>query len=97
MREAVRQLSTMGQFPAESNADQQQVERFETLLTSVAPPLTIEEAGVLAGLLGPDEFFGGGWTILHLLESMPEWPIDDVLRRIAQPWQDRMRNRLKKF
>jgi hypothetical protein len=47
------------------------MERQEELLRSIVSPVTDDEARALITLLGPDDYFGGAWTVVHLFESAP--------------------------
>jgi hypothetical protein len=44
-------------------------------------------------LFGPDDCFGLGWTLLHLIETAPGWPIKAVLDGSQGEWIDRLRER----
>ena len=59
----------LGPFPASHDADEHDIDRRGTLLTSITPPVTLEEATALLTCFGPDEAFGLAWTLLHLIET----------------------------
>jgi hypothetical protein len=48
-----------------------------------------EEAGALARLFGPDDCFGLAWTLVHLIESAPEYL--DHLPVHENEWISRLR------
>jgi hypothetical protein len=75
MREAVRKLAALGPMPSSQNANVQKIKEYQDLISSIAPPISDEEARALVGLFGPDECFGLGWSLLHLIESSPGWPL----------------------
>jgi hypothetical protein len=69
IRPEVQQLVDLGPFPASRDADEHDIDRRGALLTSIKPPVTVEEASVLLTCFGPDEAFGLAWTLLHLIET----------------------------
>ncbi len=71
IRPEVRKLVELGPFPPSRDADERDIERRGTLLTSIVAPITREEALALLGCFGHDEAFGLAWTLLHLIESAP--------------------------
>lgn len=79
MREAILRLQSLGSLPSESESEVPQLVEFEELVTSIIPPVSDEEAQVLVGVFGPDETFGAVWTLIHLIETAPGWPLLDAL------------------
>ena len=53
---------------------------------SLSSPVSDEEAKALLTLFGSDDYFGASWTILHLIESAPNWPIDECLTNTSNEW-----------
>jgi hypothetical protein len=95
MRDVICRLVELGPIPDE-DADAEQIRRHESLLGEAyneLRPVTDDEARALIGLFGPDECFGLAWTILHLVESAPGWPLWDVLGELEKPWVARLRER----
>lgn len=91
VREEVRQLVDMGPFPSEDTATEADLKERETLLKQIQRPVTNEEARVLVTLFGPpDTCFGLAWTLLHLIETAPGWPIAECLNGDNE-WQARLR------
>jgi hypothetical protein len=86
VRDEVIGLERLGPLPASTQADERLIAEWEKLLKTVMPPLTDEEARILAGLFGPDDCFGLAWTLLHLIETAPNWPLRDCLEGNANPW-----------
>jgi hypothetical protein len=100
MRQKIEELVRLGPLPSEEQADDEYLERFEKTLKEVTQdakqePLTNEEAKALVGLFGPDECFGGAWTLLHLIESAPGWPIEECLRDTSNEWVSRLNRRIE--
>ena len=94
MRPAVQELATLGPLPSEDEATEEQVLHYQELLTSLTRPATDQEARVLVTLFGPDECFELAWTLLHLIESAPGWPLPDFLADTdANEWHVRLRRR----
>ncbi|MCQ8120015.1 hypothetical protein, partial [Methylomonas rosea] len=63
------------------------------LLLSVTKPVSNEEARALVKLFGPDGCFGLAWSILHLIESAPSWPLTDCLVNSSNEWVALLRDR----
>ena len=95
MRPEVAELVALGPFPAEDAASDEDVERREALVRGITPPLTDEEARAMVTLFGPDDFYGGAWTLLHLIETAPGWPLEDALLNEDNEWIRRLRKRLQ--
>ncbi len=93
MQLAVEELMKIGPLPNSLNADLIKLEKFQNLLTKVEKPISDDEAKVLIQLLGPDDCFGLAWTLLHLIETAPGWPIKDCLNGTGNEWVDRLRER----
>ena len=88
MRLVVRDLVTLGPFPDEESATDNELKRRGELLEAIAQPTTDEEACALVGLFGPDSCYEMAWTLLHLIESAPGWPLEDCLARYQGEWID---------
>ena len=94
MRQAVQALATLGPLPGEDEATEEQLRHYQELLASLTPPATDQEARILVTLFGPDECFELAWTLLHLIESAPGWPLPDLLADSdANEWHARLRRR----
>jgi hypothetical protein len=72
---------SLGQLPAADALTERQAERFAEFLGHLPDAPTGVEAAALVGLLPPDETtaFGLAWTVVHSIESSPEWPRWEVL------------------
>lgn len=79
MRNEIEALLALGSFPADVDASDDDVAIRAKLLSDVEPPVSDEEAKALLRLLGPDTFYGLSWTLVHLIESAPGWPLWDSL------------------
>ena len=100
MRPLIVELVRLGPLPSEDLADDEYLKRFGEILKEVVQdanerPLTNEEAKALVGLFGPDECFGGAWTLLHLIEKAPGWPIEECLQDTRKEWVARLKRRVE--
>lgn len=95
MRAAVEALVDLGPLSASNVAEAPTLEMFERLLQQVSRPVSDTEATALCRLFGPDDCFGLAWSLLHLIETAPGWPVETVLATIVSPWQDTLRERLR--
>lgn len=93
IRDEIRQLVLLGTFPASQDASPEVVGKQEKLLRSIVPPVTDDEARELIKLFGPDDYFGGAWTVLHLVETAPHWPLMDCLSSSSNEWIVRLKER----
>jgi hypothetical protein len=97
IRTAVKELEALGKFPISEKAQQNTLRQQETILAGIERPLSPEEARVLVRLFGPDTYYGLAWTLLHLIETTPGWPIEACVASMdSGPWQDRIRMRASK-
>jgi hypothetical protein len=72
MRQSVENFLSLGPVPDET-ASPEQIKRHQDALHAITPPVSLSEANALAGMFGPDDCFGLGWTLVHLIESAPNW------------------------
>ncbi len=96
MRDEVQALISAGAFPAESEAPVAVVQRHEELLLAINRPLTDQEAYGLTKLFGPDSYFGLAWSLLHLLETAPGWPLKEAIAQAHPLWADELRGRCER-
>ena len=93
MRSEITRLILLGPLPSESEASVEHLRQVEALLLSVTKPLSNEEARALVRLFGPDGCFGLAWSVLHLIESAPNWPLADCLVNCGNEWVASLRDR----
>ncbi|SRR6266404_2964537 len=93
IRPEVKDLVSLGPFRDSSEADDDLMRKQEELLKSIKPPVSDQEAKELVRLFGPDDYFGGAWTVLHLVESAPGWPITECLTDTSNEWINRLKAR----
>jgi hypothetical protein len=88
MRVCVSQLVDLGPLPDEGQADVAHLQAVESALAQVDCPVTGEEALALLSIFPTDESscFGLAWSILHLVETAPDWPLAQARLHAANPW-----------
>jgi hypothetical protein len=96
MRQEVQALVSLGPLPDCETATEEQLKTYESLLSSLTPPVSDTEARSLVRLFGPDECYGLAWSLLHLIESAPGWPLQDCLKDSSNEWTARLRLRAKR-
>ena len=93
IRPEIAELTKMGKFPASKDADVALIRRRQELLSRVTQPISDGEAMELIKVFGPDDYYGLAWTVLHLIESSPHWPLMECLSDSSSEWTARLRNR----
>lgn len=99
MREAVRQLLRMGPLPPINlNLEDESLDglfnRYADLLNSIERPVTDEEAKTLLTLFDPDDAGEIVWTIIHLVETAPSWPMRAHLESLPESeWVEVLKQR----
>ena len=86
----------MGPLPSEKEAVENPsplMERYQQLLLAIEKPVTNEEAAILAGVFGVDDCFGLAWTLAHLIETAPNWSVDECLGNAGNEWLKRLKDR----
>src|SRR5712691_1082279 len=96
MRKEVQELPNLGPLPDCETAEEEQLKRYESLLSSVTPPVSDAEARSLVHLFGPDKFYGPFYPLLCLIETAPDWPLHDCLQDTHNPWRERLRLRAER-
>ena len=85
IRPEIEGLERLGPLPADDDDDpgiDRRLFDVERLLAAVDPPVTVEEARVLAALFPRDggTCYGLAWSLLHLIETLGA---DDGLREVV--------------
>jgi hypothetical protein len=93
MQQAITAMLGLGPLPSSATATIATLQAFEEQLSKVRSPVTDEEACQLVKLFGPDDCFGLAWTLLHLVETAPGWPVKGALDNLEGEWIDRLRAR----
>jgi hypothetical protein len=93
MQSAVSELVILGPLPSSAKPDVGQLEKFQSVLAKIKQPISDEDARALVRLFGPDDCFGLAWSLLHLIETAPNWPLEDCLQVSGNEWIERLRER----
>jgi hypothetical protein len=97
IRPEVVRLKELGALPDESNEQayaDDYFEEVERLLDSIDAPVNREEAEILIQLFPPVSCYGMGWTILHLVESVEETPVEMLIDQCnSEEWKNRLTER----
>jgi hypothetical protein len=93
IRHEIQELVSLGVFPSFHGVNLEAIKRQEGLLTSIRAPISDEEAKCLTKLFGTDDYFGLAWTVLHLVETAPGWPIEECLADGSNEWIVRLKER----
>ena len=96
MQAPVHELVRLGPLPSSEKPDMARMKRWQGLLAKVEQPISDGEARELVKLFGPDDCFGLAWTLVHLIESAPGWPLEDCLDGVEGEWADLLRQRWRK-
>lgn len=86
MREAVRHLISFGVLPDEEGTEEAQLQAIENGLDNISRPVTNEEACALVQLFGKDTYFGLAWSLVHIIETAPDWPLRECLQEDQNEW-----------
>jgi hypothetical protein len=94
MRAEVLHLLSKGRLPS-SNRSLQQIAEWQEALEKIKPPISDEEAEALTALFPEtgDDCFGLAWSLIHLVETSPHWPLERCLEVVSNPWIVRLRQR----
>lgn len=93
IRSEVSEFVANGPLPGE-DAGVQTVARAQALLERIQPPLTDDEAHALAVSFGPDDSYGLGWSLLHLIESAPGARTADYSSAPRSQWTELLQARV---
>ena len=93
MQTPVEELVMLGPLPSSEKSDIAKLQKFETALAKIRQPISDDKARALVRLFGPDDCFGLAWCLLHVIETAPNWPLQDCLRLSGNEWVDRLKER----
>ena len=95
MRESVIQFTSLGRLPEEETAEVAQLQEFESALNAIERPVSKQEAVELLCSFptGEHSCFGLAWSLLHLIETAPDWPYREARLHGANPWVKTMLER----
>ena len=93
LRPSIEYLISLGPLPADDGATVSQIAEIEEALVAIEQPVTDQEAAAMVLLFGNDDCFGLAWTLLHLIETAPGWPIMGSLGNSENLWVRTLRER----
>ena len=87
MRPEVESLICKGVLPS-SMGTVGEITEWQEVVQRIEPPLSDEEAIALSALFpaGQDDCFGLVWSLIHLVETAPHWPLEECLQDRNNPW-----------
>lgn len=94
-RQTIDRLLELGALPSEDKASVDEVQTYQELLHAIEKPVSDDDARKLVTLFGSGDLYGLPWTLLHLVESAPGWPLTDCLNDTSNEWIRLMIQRLK--
>ena len=94
IRQEVNDLVGKGHLPGSASGPAI-VMQWQESLGKIKPPLSDEEAEAVVGLFPKtdDECFGLAWSMIHLVETAPHWPLKQCLGDKTNPWVVTLRQR----
>jgi hypothetical protein len=95
MRKEIRELIKLGPFPSEASVSPEAVDQYSELIDSISPPVSLDEARSLLTLFGTDTFFGLPYSLVHLIESCPDWSSEALVNINDGFWISILKERLQ--
>ena len=94
MRPEVLRLVDRGSMPP-STEDVERIREWQEALEDITAPVSDEEATALVELFPrtEDDCLGLAWSLLHLIETCPHWPLRALLQDMDKPWIAYLRQR----
>jgi hypothetical protein len=88
---------SLGALPPADGRSPEQAVLWQEALNRLPDAPIGEEAAALVDLLPPDETtsFGFAWTLVHAIESSPDWPVETALQSRTW-WQSLLQDRAAK-
>jgi len=86
MRKEIQNLVELGRLPSEEDASDDILRKLDEAFRAIERPIRDEEAEALLALFGDDNCYGLAFSIMHLIETAPGWPIRRCLENAHNPW-----------
>lgn len=93
VRIEVEKLISLGKLPSEDNATTQQLQEIDAALKAIVLPISNQEAAALVTIFGDDGCFGIAYSLVHLIETAPGWPLRLCLNNSENRWMVELRDR----
>jgi len=101
VRIEILELQRLGPLPSDEEVLRSNLisvlKEYEKLLRSIQRPVTDDEARILSGLFSKGDCFGVDWTLLHLIETAPGWPIGECLVNVDNEWIRMLKDRAERW
>jgi hypothetical protein len=79
MQKPIKYLLQLGPMPDSQNVSIERVYDYELAISGIKKSITDQEAMVLLTIFGPDDFYGLSWSLVHIIETSPSWPMEHLL------------------
>lgn len=86
IRPEVLQLKELGTISNAVAGDVEKLRVQDEMLRTITRPVSDAEAEVLVQLFGEGDCRGMAWLLVHLIESVPGWPIETCLKQPSNEW-----------
>ena len=93
MRPEVVHLLVLGTLPLEDAATTEILREIQSRYQSIARPVSDDEAKALVKMFNVDGCFGLASSLMHLIETSPNWPIAECLANAGNEWVVKLRQR----
>lgn len=93
MQTAVEELKKLGKLPSEVNFEIPMLERYQQLFDAIQQPISDADAVELIKIFGHDDCFGLSWTLVHIIETAPGWPIKEIIETGSAEWDNILKSR----
>ena len=100
IRQEVRMLADLAPLGDEDDCPEDVLSKVEAGIDSIVRPISTEEARMLLPLFArgaEDTLYGLMWSLLHLVETAPGWPLRELFeyKHGDFPWIDTLIDRLQ--
>jgi hypothetical protein len=96
IRDEILRFCSLGPLPGATRPDLSRLQEIGAALDAIKPPVSDEEARLLVAQFGPDECYGLAWTLLHLIETAPGWPMRECTESSSNEWILRLKSRAER-
>lgn len=96
IRQEIQDFVSAGPLPSE-DASEEELAESQRLFEQISPPVSDEEAQLLATAFGQDDCYGGAWALLHLIETAPGAKTAHYDINIENEWVQRLNARVESY
>jgi hypothetical protein len=97
VRPEIARVTALAPLPDEEDCPDDLIMEMDAAFRAMPMQVTNEEALALLDVLAtpdPSSFYSAMWTIVHAVESAPDWPRPQLWPRVG-PWLERLRVRAR--